>query len=135
MYQSTSIAPLISEAGLIPVRIMLNYCQRKYAYHLFLLPDRHLTKDVPPISLKMGDRSAQPGELPENDKIWSFNQKIRTYNQRLTRQISVSFSIDLAKAIESLIHLKPAEFVGEIIIQDPKIAIKEAQEDMSDLTL
>lgn len=34
-----------------------------------------------------------------------------------------------------MIHLKPAEFLGKFIIQEPKVAIKEAQKDISDLTL
>lgn len=83
MYQSTFIAPLISKAGLISARIMLNYCQRKYSYCLLTLPDGQSTKKVLLISLKMSDGSAQPGKLTENDKIWSFNQKIRTYGQHL----------------------------------------------------
>ena len=46
MYQSTPIAPLISEAGLIPARIMLDYRQRRYTYRLLTLLDGHPTKDI-----------------------------------------------------------------------------------------
>ncbi len=34
-----------------------------------------------------------------------------------------------------MIHLKPVEFLGKIIIQESKVAIKEAKEDTSDLIL
>ena len=135
MYRSTPIAPLMSEAGLIPAKIMLDYRQRRYAYRLLTLPDGHPAKDILPVSLRIGDGSAQPGELPENDEIWSLNQKVRTYGQHLARQVSVGFSIDLAEGVEPGLHLKPAEFLGKIIIHEAKVAIKEAQEDRSDLTL
>ena len=83
----------MSEASLIPAKVMLNYRQRRYIYHLLTLSDRHPTKDILPISLRMGDRSAQPKELPENDEIWSPNQKVRAYGQRFPQQVSVGFSI------------------------------------------
>ena len=44
--------------------------------------------------------------------------------------MSVGFSIDLAEGVEPVIHLKPVEFIGKIIIQESKVAIKEAKEDM-----
>lgn len=47
----------------------------------------------------------------------------------------MNFSIEPAEGVEPVIHLKPAEFSGRIIIQEPKVAIKEAKEDLSDLTL
>lgn len=135
MYRSTPIAPLMGEAGLIPAAIMLDYRQHRYAYRLLTLADGHLTKDILPISLKIGDGGAQPGELPENDEIWSTNQRVRTYGQHLARQVSVGFSIDLAEGVEPVIHLKPVEFTGKIVIQERKMALKEAKEDTSDLIL
>lgn len=135
MYRSTPVAPLMSEAGLILAEIMLNYRQRKYAHRLLTLPDEHPTKDILPVSLRLGDRDAQPGKLTENDEIWFLNQKVRNLDQQFAWQVSVDFSIDYAKGVEPVIHLKPAEFSGRIIIQEPKVAIKEAKEDLSDLTL
>ena len=79
IYRSTPITPLMSEAGLMPAKIMLDYRQRRYAYRLLTLPDGHPAKDILPVSLRIGDGSAQPGELPENDEIWSLNQRVRTY--------------------------------------------------------
>ena len=81
MYRSTLNAPLMSEVGLIPTEIMLDYRQRRYAHHLLTLPDGHPTKDILPVSLRLGDGSVQPGELPENDEIWYLNQKVRTFGQ------------------------------------------------------
>ena len=34
-----------------------------------------------------------------------------------------------------MMHLKPVEFVGKIIIQKSEVAIKQAKEDISDLIL
>lgn len=135
MYRSTPIGPLMSEAGLIPAEIMLNERQRKYAHRLLTLLDGHPTKDILPVSLRLGDGSAQPGEIPENDEIWSLNQRVKTLGQQLARQVSVNFSIDLAEGVEPVIHVKPAEFSGRIIIQELKLAINEAKTGLSDLIL
>lgn len=60
---------------------------------------------------------------------------MKIYGQRLTQQVSISFSIDLAKGVEPVIHQKSAEFPREIIIQEGKKAMDETQKDTSDLTL
>jgi len=114
---------------------MLDYRQRRYGYHLLTFPDGHPTKDILPVSLKIEDGSTQPEELPENDEIWSTSQRVRTYGQHLARQVSVGFSIDLAEGVEPVVHLKPMEFLGKIVIQERKMAMKEAKEDTSDLIL
>lgn len=106
VYRSTPIGPLISESGLIPVDILLNYRQRKYAYRLLSLPDGHPTKEILPITLRAGDGGTQPGELPENYEIWFSGQKVRTYGQRLAQQVSIGSSIDLAEGVEPVIHQK-----------------------------
>lgn len=77
MYRSTPIGSLMSESGLIPARIMLDYRQRKYAHRLLTLPDGHPTKDILPITLRAGDGNAQPEEQPEGDGIWSTNQTVK----------------------------------------------------------
>lgn len=66
---------------LILAKIILNFYQYKYIYCFFILPDRHFIKKSFPISLKIGDKSTQLGKLLKNDKIQSFNQKVRTYSQ------------------------------------------------------
>ena len=47
----------------------------------------------------------------------------------------MDFSIDLAEGVEPVIQFKPVEFSGRIIIQEPKLALKEAKTDLSDLIL
>lgn len=59
----------MSKSGLILAKILLDYWQRKYAYHLLILPDRHPTKDILLITLRVGNRSVQSGELLEKDEI------------------------------------------------------------------
>ncbi len=135
MYRNTPIGPLMSESGLIPAEIMLDYRQRKYAYRLLILSDGHPTKDILLITLRVGNGNTQPGELPEKNEIWSLSQKVKTYGQRLAQQVSIGFSIDLAEGVEPVIHQKSAEFPGEIIIQEVKKAMDEAQKDTSDLAL
>lgn len=59
------IAPFMDESNWIPASIMLDYQQRKYAYYFLTSPDRYLTKNLLPITLRAGNGSLQPGELPK----------------------------------------------------------------------
>lgn len=106
MYRSTPIGPLMSESGLDPAEILLNYRQRKYAYRLLALPDGHPTKEILPISLRASEGNTQPGELSETDDIWSSRQKVKTYGQHLAQQVSIDFLIDLTEGVEPVIHQK-----------------------------
>ena len=123
MYQSTPMGPLMSESGLIPARIFLDYRQHKYAYRLLTLPDENPTESVLPVTLRSGDGNAQPGEQPEDDGIWAQQQKARNYGQHLAQQVSIGFCIDPAYGVEPVVHQKPTEFPSKIIIQDEKTAI------------
>lgn len=71
MYPSTPIQPLLSEAGLIPAKLLQEFRQKSYAYRLITLPDHHPTKQILPISLRNGDESSQPGEQPEDTLMWA----------------------------------------------------------------
>lgn len=51
MYPSTPVPALMSEAGLIPAHIMLDFRQRKYAYSLLSLPEFIPTKAILPVTL------------------------------------------------------------------------------------
>ena len=64
------VHPLLSEAGLIPAKILLDSCQKKYAYRLLTLPDYHPAKNTLPVSMREGDGNSQPGEQPENTLMW-----------------------------------------------------------------
>ncbi len=91
MYRRTPVGPLMGEAGLIPARILLDYRQRKYAYRLLTLADENPTNSVLPITLRLGDGNAQPGEQLEDDGIWPQNQKVWDYGQHLAQQVSIGF--------------------------------------------
>lgn len=81
MYPSTPVHPLLSESGLIPASILLDYRQRRYTHRLLSLPDSHPTKEILPISLREGDKGFQPGEVPENTLIWTENAWPALYGQ------------------------------------------------------
>lgn len=63
MYPSTPIQALMSEAGLVPTRILLDHCQRMYTHRLLRLPDDHLTKKLLPMSFTNGD-----GDITREDE-------------------------------------------------------------------
>ena len=65
MYPSTPIYPHLCEAGLILATIVLDNCQRLYAYWLLSLSDNHLAKKILPVSLRMEDVAFD--ELPEDN--------------------------------------------------------------------
>lgn len=87
------------------------------------LPDGQPTKDILPITLRAGDGSAQPGELPENGRNLVSHPKIPDLRSTSCSTVSIGFSIDPAEGVEPVIHLKPTEFLGKIIIQESKTAI------------
>lgn len=71
MLQSTPIFALISEAGLFPARILLDFRQCLYALRILSLPDSIPTKDILPITLRTDDGNAQQGDQPECDSTWA----------------------------------------------------------------
>ena len=112
---------------------MLDYRQRKYAYQPLTLPDGN--QDIFPVTLRSDDGSAQPGEQPEDYEIWAHNQRVKNYGQYLAQQVSIGFFIDPAYGIQPVVHQKPMEFPGKIIIQEAKAAIRKAKNDTSYLAL
>lgn len=66
IYLSTLIHPLLSETGLIFAQILLKNCQRIYAYWLFTLLDKNLTKTFLLISLKNRDKNSWFEDEPIN---------------------------------------------------------------------
>ncbi len=69
--------------------MLLNHRQRQYACLLLSLPDQHPAKDILPISLRKGDGGFQPGELPENNLMWTENARPALYGQWLAWQITI----------------------------------------------
>lgn len=135
MYQSSPISPLMSESGLLPAHILLDCRQRIYAHRTLSLPDSIPTKDILPLSLRIGDGNAQPEDLPECDSIWSTTRRIRTYGQHPARQVSIGFSIDPAEGVEPISAMPLQVFPGKVFIEERSRAIRMAKENLSDLTL
>ena len=118
MYPSTPIPPLLSEAGLVPDKTLLDFRRKSYAYQLLTLPDHHPTKHILPVSLRMGDESSQPGEQPEDILMWVENANPRLFEHLLAQQIASNHSIDPADGIEPVDSLAPnSNFGGKVIIE------------------
>lgn len=128
IYRSTSIHPLLSEAGLIPANILLDSRQKKYAYRLLTLPDEHPAKNTLPISMREGNGSLQPGEQPDNTLMWIENTKPPLSGHRLAPQLALDNSIDPAGGIEPVENSGSATpFPGEIIVERKKKEIERAK--------
>lgn len=112
------IHPLLSEAGLIPAKILLDFCQKRYTYRLLTLPGYHPTKEILPVSMREGDGSSQPGELPENTLMWVENARPTLLGHLLARQLALDHCIDPADGVESVENSEPtALFPGDVIIE------------------
>ena len=135
MYPSTPIDALISESGLIPAHVLLDFRQRKYAHRILSLPDSISTKDILPITLRIWDENAQPNEQPEKDAIWASNERITTYSQRLARLISVKGCIDPAEGTEPILASPRLVFPGKLIVEGRDKAIREGTTGRPDLEL
>lgn len=84
MYPSTPIQALMSEAGLVPARILLHHCQRMYIYRLLCLHDEYPTKKLLLISFcnGNGDRIRED-EQTEDNLAWKSNEKLALLGQWL----------------------------------------------------
>ena len=118
LYQSTPIASLMSESGLTPAHILLDFRQRRYAYRILSLPDNVPTKSILSHTLRIEDGNDPPGEQPEDDLYWITGRRIRTYGQYLARQVLVNFSIDPAEGVEPILEPSTATFPGNIVIEE-----------------
>ncbi len=61
------------------------------------LPDSISTKEILPITLRVGDGDAQPGDQPEQVSVWAIIQRVKIDGQHLTQQVSVGSSVELAE--------------------------------------
>lgn len=129
-----TIHPLLCEAGLTPASIVLDNRQRMYAYRLLSLPDKHPTKNILPVSLRIGDGNLD--ELPEDNLMWTQNTRPSSYGQWLAWQLTIDHSIDPADGAEPVKIIKPdTKFVGEIIIDSKIQALREARKSRTGLTM
>ena len=85
------------------------------------------TKNILPITLRIGDGNAQPEDQPEHDSAWASNGPIATYSQRLARQVSIRFTLDPAEGTEPAWAIPNSVFAGELVIEDRNRAILEAK--------
>lgn len=120
MYPSTPIHPLLSEAGLIPAKLLVDFCQKSYAYRLLTLLDYHPTKQILSISLRDGDKSSQPGEQPENTLMWAESVKPKLFGHLLAQQVASNNAIDPADGVEPVRSLGPNAGFYDIIIKKKK---------------
>lgn len=107
MYPSTPLHPLLCEASLVPASTLLNHRQRSYAYRLLSLPDQHPTKEILPVSLRVGDESFQPGELPDNTLMWTEDTRATLYGQWLAWQLTTEHSMHPANGVEPVPVIGP----------------------------
>ena len=129
MYSSTPIHSLLSEAGLIPAKILLNSYQKKYAYRLLTLPDYYSAKKTLPVSMREGDGNSQLGGQPENTLMWIEIARPALLGHLLARQLARDNSIDPADGIEPVENLGSAPpFPGKIMIEGKEKAIRQAKE-------
>ena len=127
MYRSTTLHPLLCEAGIIPASTCLDYRQRLYAHRLLSFPEQHPAKDILPVSLRKGDEGFQPGELPQDSLMWTQNARATSYRQWLAWQITIEHSVDPANGVEPVEVIKTGTcFEGKIIIENKKQALDEA---------
>ena len=126
MYPSTPLHPLLCEAGLIPASTLLDYRQRSYAYRLLSLPDQHPAKEILPASLRVGDASSQPGELPDDTLMWTENTRPTLYGQWLAWQLTTDHSIDPAHGVEPVPFISCDDLIN-VIIRNKEQALKEAR--------
>lgn len=101
MYLGTLIQALMSEAGQVPARILLDHCQRMYTHQLLHLPDDHPTKKLLPIRLTNGDGDmTQEDEQARDNLAWTKNQKPTFLGQWLAWQTAMANVVDLAYGVE-----------------------------------
>lgn len=115
---------------------MLNHRQRSYDYRLLSLPDQHPAKEILLVSLRAGDESFQPGELPINTLKWTEDTRPPLYGQWLAWQLTTEHSINPANGVEPVPVIGPDfRFRGEIIIQHKKQALVEATRHRNGLVM
>lgn len=128
MYPSIPVYPSLSEASLIPAKMLLDYRQKAYAYQLLTLPDYYPTKQVLPISLRKGDESSQPGKQPKDTLMWVENAKPWLFGHCLGHQIASNYSIDPEDGVEPVESLRPTgDFSRNIVIEEKNKVLEKAK--------
>ena len=134
-FRSTPIGPLLREAGLDAAEVTLDNRQRKYAARLLALPQGHQVQKVLPVTLREGDRHAQPGEQPVNDREWAQPEAAKTLGQHLAQKLATLLEVDLSEGFERTVETHSEDFSGKIVIQGAEEALRRAQKAGQGLVL
>ena len=136
MYPSTLVYLLLCKASLASASLVLNSHQRLYSYWLLSLPDKHLTKKILPINLRIGDGTLQLEKLPENNLAWPQNTRPTQYAQWLVWQITVDHTIDPEDGVKlvEIIQLD-TNFSEKIFIDNKSQVLRKVKKDHADLII
>lgn len=86
------------------------------------------------VSLRIGDESFQPGELPDDTPMWTENTRPKLYGQWLAWQLTTEHSIDPAHGVEPVpITSTDFCFKGKVIIENREQALHEATKNRTGL--
>ncbi|POS82121.1 hypothetical protein EPUL_006259, partial [Erysiphe pulchra] len=125
MFRSAPIGVVIKEAGLRPATSLLNNRQRRYAHHILSLPQDNPTRNILPLTFRVGDAHAQPGEIKSGDWDWLEDHKVKTLGQRLANSLTDSTVVDTSYGFEHTRRVEPACFLGVVDVPSSR----EAAED------
>ena len=127
IYPSTPIHPLLSKAGLISAKFLLDFRQKSYVYQLLTLPKYHPTKQILLIILREGDENSQPGEQPEDTLMWVESAKRKVFGHLLAQQLVSNNAIDRVDGIKPVQDLGLNTGFGGIVIKEKKKAVEEGK--------
>jgi hypothetical protein len=130
MFSTSPVGPLVREAALTPAEALLDDRQLNYATRLIGLPGNQPTKQVLPITLREGDRHAQPGEQPVEDRAWAETpaRGFQSLGQQLARQLAQALPIDPSGGFEAVETEAAGAFPGQFRILPKDEALKAARE-------
>lgn len=124
MYLNIPIYPQMSEASLISIKILLDFCSKVYTYQLFRLPNCHHIKQILLVCLKK-NKNVQPKEQLKDNFIQIEKVIPKLFNHLLTQQIACNYSIDLADRVEPIENVRSAQKFSRNILTQKKKKILE----------
>ena len=125
MFRSAPIGVVIKEAGLRPATSLLNNRQRQFAHRILSPPQDNPTRNILPLTFRVGDAHAQPEEIKSEDWDWLEDHKDKTLGQRLANSLADSTVVDTSYGFEFTKRVEPACFLG--VVDAP--SSREAAED------
>jgi len=136
-FRSTPIGPLLRDAGLEPAEIILQTRQQGYAARLLKVPKTHPAQSILPVSFRQGDRHAQPGEQPLDDREWASTtgRNPQSLGQHLARQLAATLTTDPSGGFEETTGAIETDFPGQIIVQELDKALETGRSQLEGLVL